>query len=289
VEGNFLAGVEIIALNVRYEIEFKAVSKKKGTWTVGGLGTGAYRFSAILEGYEPAFRDTKVTQNFMNNEVLDFVLKKVQTVENLAGMENEENRELFEAGVHLFGEGKFPEALEAFQQFQEKVPELYQLNINIGNCYKEMRNFDKALESFQIVLDKVMEEKGFLEGSETAALALASIGETHMDMGEFDKARDFLKQALEISPQDPTMAYKVGEIYFKRGDTDSGIAYYKKAIEFKPDWGPPYRQLGYAYLNKGNYQKAIDVFKKYLEIDSGSSQAATVKALIPQLEGLIKK
>ena len=288
-EGKSLVGVEITALNVRYNITFKSKSDKKGIWSVGGLGTGTYRFTATLEGYEPAFRDTKVTQTFMNNDILDFVLKKVETIEVLSGMENDENRALFKNGLRLFEEENFAEALMAFQDFLEKTPELYQVNINIGNCYKEMRDFDKAIGSFQLVLDKVLEEKGVLDGSETAALALASIGETHMDREDLDTARDYLQQALAVFPQDPTMAYKVGEIYFKRGDTDNGIIYYEKAIQIKPDWGPPYRQLGYAYLNKADYQKAVDSFKKYLEIDPTGSQAATVKALIPQLEGMIKK
>lgn len=288
-EGKSLEGVQITALNIRFDLTFKTKSDKKGNWSVGRLGSETYRFSATLEGYEPAFKDTKVTQNFLNNEILDFVLKKVEAVEILTGLDNEEYRALFENGMLKFEEESFEEALVLFQEFLEKTPELYHVNINIGNCYKEIREYDKALNSFQLILDKIIEEKGSLEGSETAALALASIGETYIDKDEFDKAKDYLEQALTVFPKDPTMAYKVGEIYFKRGETDKGITYYQKAIEFKPDWGPPYRQMGYAFLNKGDYRKAVDAFKKYLEIDPGSPQAATVKVLIPQLEGMIKK
>lgn len=289
VDGNPLEGVEITALNIKFELSFKSESDKKGHWSVGGLGSGAYRFSASLEGYEPAVYDTKVTQNFMNNEVIELVMKKVEKIEILSGMDEPENRALFEEGMKLFEEEMFAEALSKFQDFLAKAPHLYQANINIGNCYKELREYDKALEAFKLVLHNIQRENGSLQGEETAALALASIGETYMDMEDFTAARDYLQQALDVYPQDPTIAYKIGEIYFKRGDTDNGIAYYQKAIEFKPDWGAPYRQLGYAYLNKGEYQKAVDAFNKYLEIDPGSAQAATVKALIPQIEGMIKK
>ena len=161
--------------------------------------------------------------------------------------------------------------------------------INIGNCHKELKQYDKAFASFQKVLDAVQAEKGSYEGDESAARALASSGETALQQGDFDKAAEFLKEAQGSMPDDETLAFNIGEIYFKQGDTENGIVYYLMASQIKADWGPPYRQLGYAYLNKGEYQLALDNFNKFLEVAPDAPQVATIKALIPNVENLIKK
>jgi tetratricopeptide (TPR) repeat protein len=289
VDGNPLPNVTLIAKNIEHNVDFKSVSDKKGQWSIGGLGSAQYRIVAMLEGYEPAAHDMKVTQFSSNNNPVDFVLKKNQSVESELTEEKKLVLTDYNEGLRLFGEMNYSEAMIRFEEFLQNNPDLIEVNINIGNCHKELREYDKAQFFYQLVIDKIREDKGTLEGNETAAKALANIGELYMEKEEFDKAREYLKQAVELFPGEPTMAYKVGEIYFKRGDTDNGIVYYKLAIEAKAGWGPPYRQLGYAYLNKGEYASAVEAFKKYLEIEPEGSQAATVRNLLPQIEKMIKK
>ena len=289
IDGNPLPKVAIIAKNVQHNVDFKSATDKKGNWSLGGLGSGVYRIVAMLEGYETASHDMKVTQFSTQNEPVAFVLKKNQPAEPELLEKKGLDMTLYNEGIELLQKMDFKEALPRFVKFLEENPDLVEVNVNIGNCYKGMREYDSARISFQHVLDKINEDNGTLEGNETAAMALANIGEVYMEMEEFEKAREYLKQAMDVFPGEPTMAYKIGEIYFKRGDTDNGILYYKLAIEAKAEWGPPYRQLGYAYLNKAEYTLAVEAFKKYLEIEPDGAQAATVRNLLPQLEKMIKK
>ena len=289
VDGNPLPNVTLIAKNIEHNVDFKSVSDKRGQWSIGGLGSAQYRVVAALEGFETAAHDMKVSQFSSNNNPVDFVLKKIQSVESELSEEVKLDLTIYNEGLKFFEEMNYSEALIRFEEFLQNNPDLIEVNINIGNCYKGLREYEKARSFYQLVVDTIREDKGTLEGNETAAKALANIGELHMEKEEFDQAREYLKQAVELFPGEPTMAYKVGEIYFKRGDTDNGIVYYKLAIEAKADWGPPYRQLGYAYLNKGEYAEAVEAFKKYLEIEPEGSQAATVRNLLPQIEKMIKK
>jgi tetratricopeptide (TPR) repeat protein len=247
-----------------------------------------FRFVAMKDGYEPTHQDMKVSQ-VNRNPLIDFVLKKVPAAADIPQVDDEIDSALLQEGNELFSAGRFSGALAIFQEFIEKNPSVYQVHINIGNCYKELEQYEEAFASFQKVLDSVQEEKGSYEGDDNAARALASAGETALKQEDFEKAAEYLKQAQRSLPEDETLAFRIGEIYFKRGDTDNGIVYYKLASEINADWGPPYRQLGYAYLNKGEYQTALDNFNKFLEVDPDSTQAATVRALLPNLEKLIKK
>ena len=94
----------------------------------------------------------------------------------------------------------------------ETNPDLYQVHINVGNCYKEMGELDSAIEAFQTILDKTKEEKGSYAGDQNAARALAGVGQIYIEKNDIDKAMDYLQQSFEIFPDDENMAFRIGEI-----------------------------------------------------------------------------
>ncbi len=201
---------------------------------------------------------------------------------------DEESIVLFKEGSDLYDQEKYAEAVVKFEEFIKKNPTIYQININIGNCYREIGEYDKAIESFTKILEKIKEEKESIEGDESAAKALAGIGETYFKQGNLEKANEYFKQAIDIFPEDEALAFNVGEIYFKQGETDKAIEYFLLAVKIKESWAPPHRQLGYAYLNKGKYRLAVDSLKKFVELAPDDPRAENIKNLIPNLEELIK-
>ena len=288
--GNPIEGVQITAQHLKYNTTFEGKSDENGNWAVAGLGTGYFRFTATMEGYGTTYHETRVSQFSQNNPAIDFTLKKIDLspMTGMPSIEDEAALALFEEGNQLSEEEKYSEAVAKFEEFLELNPAIFQVNLNIGNCYRQMKEYDKAIAAYQIILDKVTEEKGSFEGDEGASRALSSMGETYMLQGNLEKASEYLQQAMSLFPDDETLAFNVGEIFFNQAETDKAIEYFKKAIEIKEDWPPPYRQMGYAYLNKGEYQLAIDSLKKFLEYASDDPQAPTIEALIPKLEELIK-
>lgn len=288
--GNPLEGVKIVAQHLKYNTTFESRSDKKGKWAIAGLGTGYFRITATKEGYAPVYHEMKVSQFSRNNPPIHFTLKKIQVRSlNSPAIEDEASLAIFEEGNNLFDQGKYQEAIPKFEEFLSKNPTLFHVHINLGNCYRELGDYEQALKHYQIVLDKVKETSGSYEGSEVAARALASMGHVYIKQGDLTKAREYLKQAVDIFPQDETLAFNVAEIYFKERQIDEAIKYYQLAIKIKPDWAPPYRQLGYAYLNKGDYRPAVENLKKFVELAPDDPQAETIRNLIPKLEELIKK
>ncbi len=287
--GNPIVGAKIVAQHLQYKTTFTSESDAKGNWAVAGLGTGYFRITATKEGYGTVYHEMRVSQFSKQNPPLSFTLKKIQVAEmNMPAIEDEGSVVLFEEGIELFDQKKYAESVAKFEEFMGKNPTVFQVNINIGNCYREMGEYDKALEAFNKVLEKVKEENESIKGDEGAARALAGIGETYFKQGNLEKASEYLSQAVDNFPEDEALAFNVGEIYFKQGEVDKAIEYFMLAIKIKESWAPPHRQLGYAYLNKGKYKLAIDSLKKFVELAPDDPQSENIKNLIPKLEELIK-
>lgn len=288
---NPIEGAKIVAQHLKYNTTFESKSDKNGNWAVAGLGTGYFRVTVSKEGYATVYHEMRISQFSKKNPPIAFTLKKIQTSSiNMPAIQDEATMALFEEGNQLYEQKNYAESVVKFEQFLEKNPTIHQVNINIGNCYREMGKYDKAIAAYTIILEKVKTEEGSFEGDESAARALASIGETYVKQGDLEKASEYLRQAIDIFPEDETLAFNVGEIFFKQGETDKAIEYFKLAIRINETWAPSYRQLGYAYLNKGEYKLAVDSLKKFLElVPEDDPQVTTIKNLIPKLEELIKK
>ena len=285
-----MEGVKVIAQHLKYNTLFEGKSDEKGNWAIAGLGTGVFRVTASKEGYDSAFHEMQVSQFARNNPAVAFIINKTQAAQGgIPGIEDENTLVLFEEGNQLFEQEKYTEAIAKYEEFLTANPSVYQITLNIGNCYRMLKEYDKAIEAYQLILAKVMADKGTYEGDESAARALASTGETYMLMGDLNKASEFMQRAIELFPNDEVLAFNVGEIFFNQVEAVKAIDFYTLATTIKENWAPPYRQLGYAYLNKGEYQLAIDSLKKFLELAPDDPQAPTIRSLIPKLEEMVKK
>lgn len=288
-EGNPLAGVIITAVHSTYSTSFTGKSNKRGNWAVSGLGSGNFLITARVEGYENLQYEMKISQFSTSNPPIKFIMMKVQSSRGELPISNDAKLQaLFNEGNVLYAQKNFSEATHKFQEFLVRYPNLYHVNINLGNCYIEMKNYDQAISCYNKVLNRIQEEKGSLEGSEIAVHALTSLGETYIKMEDLPTAGQYLEQAIAISPLNEKLYFNIGEIYFNQGETDKAITFYIQAQTIKPDWSPTYRRLGYAFLNKGEYRKALESFTKFLMIVPDSPQASAIKNLIPEIEKLIK-
>jgi len=286
--GNPLAGVKVSAEHLTYGTKFESKTNKKGKWAIGGMGSGYFRVLAELEGYEPFAVEVQVSQFSQNNEPVNIVLKKILVRQETQPVQDDAAALLLGEGNRLFEAGEFEEAAAKFKELLETHPELYQVQINLGNCYKEMGEYERALSAYSALLERAKEGKDSLQGDENAAHALAAMGEVCILKGDMESARQYLQQAVDVFPGDESVVFKVGEIFFNQGEAARGIEYYDRAIAINPEWAPPYRQRGYAYLNLGDYRMALESFRKFLELAPDDPRSPEIKKLIPQIEGMIK-
>lgn len=259
--------------NTEYKEE--DITNDKGEWAILGLGTGMWRMTASKEGYIPAFTELYVRQ-LERNPQITLNLKKIEGIDSLPA--DRESLNMLEQANSLFQEKKYDEAISLMQQFLEQNPEAYQAYASIGDCYREKGDYDKAIESYNIVLEQAKSDRDM--GKEMTARALAGIGECYLKMQDFDEAQKYFEQSIETYPENEILAYNVGEIYFSHQQIDEAIKYFTISTEIKSDWPPPYLKLGYVYLNKADYSNAEAYFKKFLEMDPDSPEAPTVTNIL---------
>ncbi|MFP4082178.1 MAG: tetratricopeptide repeat protein [Candidatus Aminicenantes bacterium] len=280
-EGNPVEGAKVELESLVHELTMTTKTNEKGIWSFIGLGRTVVRIKASKEGYDPTIIP-ELEVSAIKNPDQEIVLKKITDVERL---ERESPKELYLKGEKLYNQEEYEKALDVFKEFVEKQPDLYEARVSMGNCYIKLKQYDKAIQEFEFVLDKLEEEKEDLKGNETAASIYASLGELYMDKNDFDRAKDYFEKSIDIDPSDHALSYNVAEILFNSNKIDEAIQYYQLTAEIKPDWPNSYLKLGYCYLNKGEMRKAIDYLNKFVELSpQDDPQVNAVKNLIKQLE-----
>jgi tetratricopeptide (TPR) repeat protein len=254
-------------------------TNRNGEWSLIGLGSGNWRITASAEGFVPSETTAFVSQIAHNAKIV-LTLKKISELDT-SGLQSTDLG-LIQQANDLYDERKYDEALTLLQEFLTNNPTAYPTHINIGDCYKEMGEYEKAEEHYTLALEAAKTDEKM--GEEMTAKAMAAIGDIYLKKGDFESAQSYFEQSIELLPENETLAYNVGEIYFANQKLDEAIRYYGIAIQIKPDWGPPYYRRGLVYVSKTDYQSAKEDFQKFLEVDPNSELAQTVKNMLDYLE-----
>lgn len=284
-QGNSIKSATIvIEFAENKEFSQETTADENGEWAFIGLGTGTWRVTASADGYISTYQDIYVRQ-LERNPKITLTLKKIQPTDE-GIVQDESSLSLLEEANQLFTERKYDESIALFEQFLEKNPDVYQTHLNIGDCYREKGEVDKAVEEYNKVLEEA--KKDDLMGKEMAAKALAATGECYLKKGDFEAAQGYFEQSIELYSDNEILAYNVGEIYFSNQKIDEAIHYFTLSTQIKPEWGPPYLKLGYSYLNKGEYEQAKQNLNRFLELDPESPEAPNIKNVIDYLEKIKK-
>ncbi|TET64911.1 tetratricopeptide repeat protein [Candidatus Aerophobetes bacterium] len=283
-QGNPIASAKVLLeLMGREKAVREATTNQKGEWAFIGLGSGNWRITISAEGFIPTETTAFVSQIAHNPKIV-LTLKKITEVDQ-SGIQ-ETDLGLIEQAGQLFQERKYDEVLPLLQKFLENNPTAYQTHINIGDCYKEKGEYERAEEEYNLALEAAKTDERL--GKEMMAKAMAGIGDNYLKKGDFENAKGYFEQSIELLPDNEILPYNVGEIYFVNQKLDEAIQYYGVAIKIKPDWSLPYYRQGLVYLNKTDYENAKVNFQKFLEIDPNSELADSVKNMLDYLEKIKK-
>jgi tetratricopeptide (TPR) repeat protein len=280
---NPIAGVKVTLDYLSYDYQLSDISDENGKWAFVGLGRGMIKITAEKEGFVTGGIQLSVSS--VNRNPRQFIIiKRIENIKPGTSEGGDVSRGTFLKATALYKESKFEAALALFQDFRQQQPHLYQIAINIGNCYLELGRFEEAIKEFQAVADRITAENPEVKGNTELARLYASIGDTYMRQNKLKEAEEYFKKSIEIDSSDHALAYNVAEILFAGGKTDEAIKFYQLAIQIKPDWPKSYAQLGYAYLNKGDTKAAIENLKKFVELAPDSPETPGVKEVIKSLQ-----
>jgi tetratricopeptide (TPR) repeat protein len=99
-------------------------------------------------------------------------------------------------------------------------------------------------------------------------LALISMGNAYNWLGEYAKAEEYFKRALEIDKDNEYALAGLGTVYLNKGDVRRSEKLLTRSLKINNStYSCPYEGLGLLYLKQGKTKEAEDSFKKAIEIN----------------------
>lgn len=89
---------------------------------------------------------------------------------------------------------------------------------------------------------------------------------------DFDKAVEYFKKAIELTPSDHTLYGNTSAAYFNSNNFDEALLYADECIKVNPDWSKGYQRRGMALASLDRKDAAKEAFQKGLELDPSNTQ-----------------
>ncbi|HMD34236.1 MAG TPA: tetratricopeptide repeat protein [Vicinamibacterales bacterium] len=274
--GNPIKGASVTAENPNASPNsMTAATDDKGRFSIIGLKTGPWVFTAQAPGFEAQSGRLEVKTVGAPNPPIEFKLKKgasapASALGNLAAKDLQ--AELASADS-LYNAQRWDDAIAAYRALMAKAPALSVINLQIAAAYRNKKDYDNAIAAYNELL----------KSDPANDKAKIGIGMTNLEKGDLAAADDTLTRAAQGQNATREVYYSLGEVKFAKGQTDDAAKWYQKASELDPSWGKPILKLALVQLNKGDKDAAIKLAEKVIASDPTSAEAATAKALIDQL------
>jgi Flp pilus assembly protein TadD len=256
---------------------FTATTDDKGRFSIIGLRTGRWTFTAQAPGFAPESGGLNVQTIGAPNPPLTFTLKKGATSGPASALGNLAAKDLqaeLASADALYNAQKWDESIAAYRAILAKAPALSVINLQIAAAYRNKKDYDSAIAAYN----------DLLKTDPTSDKAKIGIGMTNLEKGDLVAAEETLTKAAEGANPTREVFYNLGEVKFAKGQTDEAAKFYQKAADMDPTWGKPLFKLALVQLNKGDKDATIKALEKVMAADPTSQEAAQAKAVIEQLK-----
>jgi predicted Zn-dependent protease len=255
---------------------FTATTDDKGRFSIIGLRTGQWSFTAQAPGFGAERGQMRVQTIGQPNPPLTFTLKKgapgpTSALGNTATKEIQADLAAAEADYNA---GRYDDAIAKYKAMLAKTPALHVINLQIAAAYRNKKEYDNAIAAYNEVL----------KADANNDKAIVGIGMTNMEKGDLTAAEATLQKAADGPSPTREVFYNLGEVKFAKGQTEDAAKAYQKAVDADGSWGKPLFKLGLVSLNKGDKDGTIKIMEKVVAVDPTSQEASQAKAVIEQLK-----
>jgi Tfp pilus assembly protein PilF len=291
LEGNPLAGVEIVATAEDSSRTYDDVTKKKGRFVLRVPSTeSGYRLRARLEGYLDVELDVMPTPG--SKTVVTITMEQVPepTKDAAAAQESTAAEEppppqmsdkrmaavaAYNDGVRAIQEGDHETAMAKFEEAAAVDPELSEaLNALVGIAF-ENKDYDRAAKASEMLLILSPDDLRTLQISYVANYMIRNVEglvSAARRLAEMDPAiveRDMIRNAKS--------SFEAGKVAICR-------ALMEVAVEAQPVLAEAQLQLGMCCNAEGDASCAREAFGKFLELAPDHPEAEVARSLLEYLE-----
>jgi len=255
---------------------FTATTDDKGRFSIIGLKTGQWTFTAQAPNFGPEAGKLNVQTIGAPNPPLTFTMKKGAggPTSALGSTAAKDLQTDLQNADQLYNAQKYDESIAAYRAIMAKAPALSVINLQIAAAYRNKKEYDNAIAAYN----------DLLKVDPNNDKAIVGVGMTNLEKGDLKAAEDTLTKAAQGPKPTREVFYNLGEVKFSKGQTDEAATWYQKAADLDPSWGKPIFKLALVQLNKGDKDATIKMLEKVISADPSSQEAAQAKTVIEQLK-----
>lgn len=257
-----------------------ATTKKKGTFKMGAVEFGDYRFRAEKDDLLVGHVDFEVFRNKQPERTESFDVGPDQNVpefriepgrdvrlkftmvgkDHFAGIlsipgDAEASQKLVEANNALSA-GRFEEALTGLQEVAASSDPDANVEYLTGRALFALGRKDEAVGHFEKALELNPEMSG----------PNAQIGAIAYEAGDKERAAEYFGRESVNSPGEISLLINKAMILSEIGKTDEAIVAFEKVIEAAPTEGPAYAELANLYQAAGREDEAVAVLERMEQV-----------------------
>jgi len=164
--------------------------------------------------------------------------------------------------VHCLQEaGQYKNIIQAFHGKSYLQMEYDPATWNVlGNAYYKTRNFEKAVDQYEMALSIDAESQLLFTNLGEAQFSLAL---KKKDKVMLEKALQNFQTAVKLDPEYPLAYVGLGKASRQLGRFDYAITSFRKALDLDDKLDGALYVLGLTYLNKGDKDKALNTLTLY--------------------------
>ena len=143
-------------------------------------------------------------------------------------------------------------AKELWENAIKLDPEYPMPYINIGNYFKDLKNFKKAEKYYLNGIELIPDDWG-----KNSSFAYLNLGKLYIDQKRYNKAEVALKQGIKINPKSFKSITELGNLFMDQQKNSQAIEKFKEALSINPNYRPAKLNLRLLSVGSRFFQNEI--------------------------------
>ncbi|MGI8946799.1 MAG: tetratricopeptide repeat protein [Ornithinimicrobium sp.] len=246
-------------------------SKKNGEWAVGGVARGEWAVDFSKDGYETRRISIGITEMGRIPPMEIKLKKKAAPVAD----PNDEIKEQLTQAAAMMNAKQYADARKIYEDLSAKHPEVKQFRPLIARTYYAEGNKKAAIEHLR---------KAAAEDPDNLEVKLL-LGNTLMEEGQADEARQILASLDESKVTDPAMFLNAGIALVNERKHADAIVWFDKAVARFPQHADGYYYRGIANLSLAKTAEAKADLEKYVSMaPADAPELKTAKQILATIK-----